>query len=106
MSKELEALGRVKDTIKQLDYGFISKEDSEDFQIIETTLKEYNEIEIENRNLLLENRLLNQIIKTKEHDLKVLEIIKEYVGVNCLIEIILGSDCPKEKMDLLKEVLL
>ena len=39
MKKALQALESIRKTIQQLDYGFISKEDCEDFQIIETTIK-------------------------------------------------------------------
>lgn len=44
MNKELEALESIRKTIQQLDYGFVSKEDEEDFQIIETALKDYEKL--------------------------------------------------------------
>lgn len=81
MTKELEALERLRN--KNCEYLSLSmnREVCEDFKIIENTLKEnqviIEELERKNRNLILENRSLNQIDKTNELKLKALETIKE-----------------------------
>lgn len=105
MSKELEALESIKRTIQQLDYGFISKEDYDDFALIETSLKELellksNQIFIERAKKL---RAL-ETIKNKNvcvHDLKKSETLEEYNGCREWEE-----ELTQEEFNLLKEVLL
>jgi len=118
MSKELEALERIKDTIKHLDYGFIDKEDSEDFKLIETALKrlekidseiDVNETDFKNTVALYEYFKYNKVSISQLEDmikkLKALEIIKENLNIDEILLAVKGV-CKASDYDLVKEVLL
>lgn len=110
MSKELtplEALESIKRTIQQLDYGFISKEDCEDFAIIETALEEVKELRathFKNNQTIIKLCHILEIIKEKLVDMTRLKVAiyrkdLSYYNYYCY------KPLTKEEYDLLKEVL-
>ena len=119
MSKQLtplEAFNNIRQTL--ISEGYSYNDDLEDLLIIETALKENSELRTSNYELLKESE---HFYNERNEYKRALEIIKEstgikisidkdvgclYIHINNLKTIVLGYVYGKEKVDLLKEVLL
>ena len=118
--KELTPLQALKEIKYMLDSPFTSSIIIQGLNTIENALVENEELKRKNKNLILENRLLNQIDKKRELKIKVLKIIKRCPTEICYLIDVYDSweeykgdyrkderwIKNKEEFDLLKEVLI
>ena len=119
MSKELEALERIKKAHYFVDFDLdakVSEDYKEELDIIETAIKnedkekfelikQVRELKDENASLKSFNSKLWIERQDNEKQLKALEIIKE-IDKNALLQFISVCVKDQDKYDLLKEVLL